>query len=68
MILHRKGEALLVVQRYRTHLPMQGTGVGKIPWKRKWHPTPAFLPGKSQVQRSLAATVHGVADELDTVT
>ena len=20
---------------------------GKIPWRRKWHPTPVFLPGKS---------------------
>ena len=19
--------------------------VGKIPWRRKWHPTPVFLPG-----------------------
>ena len=35
--------------------------VGKIPWGRKWQPTPVFLPGKSQRQRSLAATVHGVA-------
>ena len=21
--------------------------VGKIPWRRKWHPTPVLLPGKS---------------------
>ena len=28
--------------------------VGKIPWCKKWQPTPAFLPGKSQGQRSLA--------------
>ena len=28
--------------------------VGKVPWKRKLQPTPAFLPGKSQGQRSLA--------------
>ena len=27
--------------------------VGKIPWKRKWQPTPVFLPGKSHGQRSL---------------
>ena len=26
---------------------------GKIPWKRKWQPTPVFLPGKSHGQRSL---------------
>ena len=25
----------------------------KIPWKRKWQPTPVFLPGKSHRQRSL---------------
>jgi len=22
--------------------------VGKIPWRRKWQPTPVFLPGKFQ--------------------
>ena len=27
--------------------------VGKIPWRRKWHPTPVFLPGKSHGQRNL---------------
>ena len=27
--------------------------VGKIPWRRTWHPTPVFLPGKSHWQRSL---------------
>ena len=27
--------------------------VRKIPWKRKWQPTPVFLPGKSDGQRSL---------------
>ena len=27
---------------------------GKIPWWRKWQPTPVFLPGKSHGQRSLA--------------
>ena len=27
--------------------------VGKIPWRRKWQLTPAFLPGKSHGQRSL---------------
>ena len=35
--------------------------VGKIPWRRKWQPTPVFLPGESHAQRTLAATVHGVA-------
>ena len=27
--------------------------VGKVPWRRKWQPTPVFLPGKSRGQRSL---------------
>ena len=38
----------------------------KISWKRKWHPTPVFLPGESQVRKSQGHTVHGVAKELDT--
>ena len=28
--------------------------VGKMPWRRKWQPTPIFLPGKSHGQKSLA--------------
>ena len=28
--------------------------IGKIPWSRKWQPTPVFLPGKSHGQGSLA--------------
>ena len=28
--------------------------VGKIPWRRKWQPTPIFLPGESHGQRRLA--------------
>ena len=31
--------------------------VGKIPWRRKWKPTPVFLPGKSDGQRSLAGYI-----------
>ena len=27
--------------------------IGKIPWKRKWQPTPVFLPEKSHGQKSL---------------
>ena len=26
--------------------------VGKMPWRRKWQPTPVFLPGKSHGQNS----------------
>ena len=34
--------------------------VRKIPWRRKWQATPAFLPGKFHGQRSLAGYSHGV--------
>ena len=27
--------------------------VGKIPWRKKWHPTPVFSPGESHGWRSL---------------
>ena len=26
---------------------------GRIPWRRAWHPTAAFLPGESYGQKSL---------------
>ena len=28
--------------------------VGKVPWRRKWLPTPVFLPGKFHGERVLA--------------
>ena len=28
-------------------------GLGRFPWRRKWQPTPVFLPGESPGQRSL---------------
>ena len=34
--------------------------VVKIPWRRKWQPSPVFLPGKSH-GLPWRATVHGVA-------
>ena len=37
-----------------TWVRLFGSWVGKIPWKRKWQPTPVFLPGESHGQRSLA--------------
>ena len=38
-----------------------GPEVEKTSWRRKWQPTPVFLPGKSHGQRSWQATVHGLA-------
>ena len=29
-------------------------GSGRVPWRRKWQPSPVFLPGESHGQRSLA--------------
>jgi len=26
---------------------------GKIPWRKKWQPTPVFLPGEPHEQRNL---------------
>ena len=31
-------------------------GWGRFPWRRKWQPTPVFLPGESHAQRSLAGS------------
>ena len=51
----------LVVRNLPARLVMAGDGkdcgfspwVRKIPWRRKWQPTPVFLPGESHRQRSL---------------
>ena len=34
--------------------------VRKIPWRRKWQPTPVFLPGNPIGREASWATVHGV--------
>ena len=39
---------------------------GKIPWKRKWQPTPVLLPGESHGQRSLVGYSPWGQKELDT--
>ena len=35
--------------------------VGKIPWRKKWQPTPVFLTGKCHGQRSLTGHSPWVA-------
>ena len=49
--------ASLVAQWKRIHLQYRTRAldprVEKIPWSRKWQPTPVFLPGKSHGHRSL---------------
>ena len=38
---------------YNVGRPRFNPWVRKIPWRRKWHPTPVLLPGKSHGLRSL---------------
>ena len=42
------------------------TWVGKIPWRRKWQPTPVLLPGKSHGWRSLVGYSPWGRKESDT--
>ena len=39
--------------------------VGKIPWRRKWRPSPVFLPGKFQGERNLVGYSTWGHKELD---
>ena len=39
--------------------------VGKIPWKRKWQPTPVFLPGEFHGQGNLVGYSPLGCKELD---
>ena len=39
--------------------------VEKIPWRRKWQPTPVFLPGEFQGQRILVGNSPWDHKELD---
>ena len=45
----------------------KGNGKEKPTWRRKWQPTPVFLPGEFHGQRGAwQATVHGVLKESGT--
>ena len=37
----------------------------EMPWRRKWQPTPVFLPGESHGQRSLEGSGQWRQKELD---
>ena len=52
MVLPRWLSGNVSARRCRTH--EFNPWVGKIPWRRAWPLTPAFLPGESHGQRSLA--------------
>ena len=46
--------------------PDSNPWVGKIPWRRKWQPTPGLLPGESHGQRSLTGFSPWDRQESDT--
>ena len=46
--------------------PAFDSWVRKILWRRKWHPTPVLLPGKSHRRRSLVGCSPWGRKELDT--
>ena len=68
--LNANNWASQVAQWLRIHL--QGRGrrfdpwIRKTPWRRKWQPTPVFLPGKSMDRGAWQATVRSGVTELDT--
>ena len=55
---------------YSIYLQCGGPGidpwVGKIPWRRKWQPTPVFLPGESHGWKSLVGYSPWGRKESDT--
>ena len=60
----------LVAQTVKPLPAMQNPGfnpwVGKIPWRRKWQPTPVLMPGKFHGWRSLVGYSPWGRKELDT--
>ena len=51
-------QVILLVKNLPTNAgDVRDTGLipvsGRFPWRRKWQPTPVFLPGESHGQRSL---------------
>ena len=48
--------------QYRRHRRLEfDPWVGKIPWRRKWQPTPVLLPGNPMDREAWWVTFHGVA-------
>ena len=46
--------------------PGSTPGLGRFPWRRKWQPTPVFLPGESHGRRSLVGYSPRGRKESDT--
>ena len=51
--------------QHRRHEIQIQSWVGKIPWRRKWQPTPVFLTEKPHGQRDLADSSSNGCKELD---
>ena len=68
-------QANLTQKRHSFHLNTQSQcgrsgfdpRVRKIPWRRKWQPTPVFFLGESHGQRNLAGYSPCGCKELDTL-
>ena len=56
-------ESTCLWRRYKRH--SLDPWVWKIPWRRKWQPTPVLLPGKSHGERSMAGYSPWGYKELD---
>ena len=61
---HSNKESACLCRRHRRH--GFDHWVRKIPWRRKWWPSPIFLPGKSHGQRNLVGYSPCGRKELDT--
>ena len=48
------GDPVVKILRFYLQGPGFNPWVRKIPWRRKWQPTPVLLPGKSHRQKSVA--------------
>ena len=62
--VHQVAQSLRQCRRLRKH--RLNPWVRKIPWRRRWQPTPVFLPGKFLGQRSLAGYSPWDCRESDT--
>ena len=60
----RGKEPICQCRRHRSH--GFNPSVRKIPWRRKWHPTPVLLPEKSHGRRSLVGYSPWGRKESDT--
>ena len=64
----RKSPALYNTKSYKGKGKRHGFNcwLGKIPWRRKWQPTPVFLPGESHGQKNLVGCSPWGRKESDT--